>query len=152
MSDEENDQPVQMEVIPPIRYKQGKKLQLTQECLDRISTLAQLQCTQKEAAGALGVSEPTLERFIQQHPEATAAWWEGKQHGKVSLRRILWNMAKSNPQVAMFLAKDERWLKMAEKKSDTFVDQRTIVFTDDQNKARIQELLKLAQERKTKDG
>jgi hypothetical protein len=150
-----DDKPLDGEIMPPeserprIAFKYPRKPMLlpNEETYRKIYALAQLQCTQKEAAGALGCSYSLLEKFIQDNPEAKTAWWEGRQTGKVSLRRMLWKMAsEGDSKVAMFLAKDDRWLKM-EKRTE-INDNRTIVFTDEQNRERILELVRLAQEGK----
>jgi hypothetical protein len=148
MSDEDDKmRSVEIGSIPtmPLRRRRKRFLELDEETLDKIQAVARLQCTQKEAAGVLGCSASTLEQFIQANPAAREAWWTGRQEGRYSLRRLLWKQAESDSKVAMFLAKDTRWLGMQEKAAQvTNIDNRQIIIADEENTQRIRELVRKA--------
>ena len=95
-----------------MKYKRKHKLELDDSTLAQIAALAQIQCTQKEAAAVLGVGHTTFEEFLATYEEAKAAWKDGKQAGRASLRRLLWKQAQTDEAQARFLAKDRRWLQM----------------------------------------
>lgn len=66
-----------------------------------VEKLAQIQCTQKEIASVLGMSERTLqkdEKFMEVFNDC-------KEKGKASLRRIQWRHAEKSASMAMFLGK-----------------------------------------------
>lgn len=95
-----------------MRYKRRYKLEPDDATFAQIAALAQIQCTQKEAAAVLNVSHSTFENFLAQNEDAKAAWLDGKQTGRASLRRLLWKQAQTDEGQARFLAKDKRWLQM----------------------------------------
>lgn len=97
------------------------KLILDEKTLNQITALAQIMCTQKEAAAVLGVAPSTFEHFLTLNPEARDAWYDGKGQGRASLRRILWKQAQEDPSQARFLAKDRRWLAVEDKSVDVNV-------------------------------
>lgn len=122
-----------------IQYKKPRaKLQVNEETLNRLTALAQIMCTQKEAAAVMGVSASTLEKFISQNAEAQEAWHSGKYQGRASLRRLLWKQAQTDANQARFLAKDKRWLDMNEKSVDVNVNIRDL--SPQEVDARIEEL------------
>jgi hypothetical protein len=64
-----------------------------------------MHATREEAAAELGVSRPTLWKFLENYPEASDAFEVGQGQGKISLRRIQWKLAKTNAAMAIFLGK-----------------------------------------------
>lgn len=83
---------------PPSLTPDAKTLKL-------LRGLRKIQCTIEEAAAACGVHRKTLHEFLARYPEAREAWEAGKNEGKASLRRLQFDMAKSNPTMAIFLGK-----------------------------------------------
>lgn len=81
-------------------------LQTDEETLRTISELAKLLCTQKELGAVLGVSERTLNKFLSENEVAYAAWEDGMQFGKLSLRRKQFALADKNAPAAIFLGKN----------------------------------------------
>ena len=122
------------------RYKRRKYLENTDDTLNQISALSQLQCTQKEAAAVLGVSARTFEYFLAECEEARDAWRDGKQVGRVSLRRLLWKQAQTDEAQARFLAKDERWLNMEDKSTVAQTTSVVTALTVDDRLKRVLEL------------
>lgn len=124
---------------PKRRYKaRAKKLVLSGELLRQLTVLAQLQCTQKEAAEVLAVSPRLLAQFLAEHPEAREAWNRGRGIGHVSLRRLLWKQAQVDPTQARFLGK--HWLDMGGKPRQRTDDEDKPVVSDEERIARILEL------------
>lgn len=83
----------------------------------QISNLASMQCTQAEAAAALGVSRVTFGKFLGKDQKARQAWDNGAENGKVSLRRYQFEMAEKNPTMAIWLGK--QWLNQTDKSENT---------------------------------
>ena len=130
---------------PKRRYKaRARKLVLTGPLLHQLTTLAEIQCTQKEAAGVLGVSHRLLVQFLSEQPEAREAWDRGRGFGHVSLRRLLWKQAQADPAQARFLGK--HWLKMDGKSPQRAADNDRPAPSQEENMARILELLAIARE------
>jgi hypothetical protein len=88
------------------RPKGTTKLQPTEDTFKQLRGLGQIQCTGKEAAAFFGITEPTFLKFLTDHPEAREAFEEGKGRGCISLRRHQWQMAESNPTMAIWLGKN----------------------------------------------
>ena len=131
---------------PKRRYKtRAKKLVLGDGLLRQLTALAQLQCTQKEAARVLRVSHRLLVQFLADHAEARQAWDRGRSLGHVSLRRLLWRQAQHNAAQARFLGK--HWLGMDGKPRHHTTDDAPPVLSDEENTARIHELLAEARRR-----
>lgn len=76
-----------------------------------------MQCTQREAAAVLGVHPDTFGRFLRREEKARAAWDDGLEVGKVSLRRYQYKMAENNPTMAIWLGK--QWLAQTDKNDTT---------------------------------
>lgn len=70
-----------------------------------IRALSQLQVSEAEAAAALGISTKTFKEMIRVDVSARDAWEQGRELGKVSLRRAQFLMAQKHPQMAIFLGK-----------------------------------------------
>lgn len=67
--------------------------------------MGKIYATREEAATRLGVSRPTLWKFLENYPEAQEAFECGLDEAKTTLRRIQWKLAKTNPAMAIFLGK-----------------------------------------------
>lgn len=74
--------------------------------LKTIAGLGQIQCTTRECAAVLHVHEDTFLAFLKAHPEARAAYEDGKGTGCMSLRRRQFNLAEKNAAMAIFLGKN----------------------------------------------
>ena len=84
-------------------------------------------------------------QFLAEHAEARQAWDRGRSLGHVSLRRLLWRQAQHNPAQARFLGK--HWLGMDGKTGQAKTDDVPPVLSDEENTARIHELLAEARRR-----
>jgi|SRR5215469_1472561 len=75
--------------------------------LDELEKLCALQCTDQELACFFGVDVRTIERR-KKKPAFAAAIERGRAKGKLSVRRMLFNLAstKGNVAAAIFLAKN----------------------------------------------
>lgn len=70
--------------------------------------LCGLQCTLEEIAGWFKCSEDTIERWCKRtyHESFAEAYKKHSVQGKISLRRNLFNLSKTNGGTAIFLAKN----------------------------------------------
>ncbi len=68
---------------------------------DTVKKLASIMCTEKEIASFLGCDERTLQR----DDEFCRIFKEGKETGKMSLRRMQWKLAEKSYAMAIFLGK-----------------------------------------------
>lgn len=70
--------------------------------------LCALQCTKEDIAGFFDVSEDTIDRFCKrEYKESFAVVFNKKRRlGTVSLRKAGFDMAKKNPSVHIFYAKN----------------------------------------------
>ena len=68
---------------------------------DAVKKLASIMCTEKEIASFLGCDERTLQRDA----EFCRIFKEGKETGKMSLRRMQWKLAEKSYAMAIFLGK-----------------------------------------------
>jgi hypothetical protein len=75
----------------------ARPLKLTDapETLAQVQALGKIQCTMKEAAAVLGVTEKTFIEFLQRFKKANEAFVAGKEAGRASLRRQQWKLAES---------------------------------------------------------
>ena len=121
-----------------MKYKRRYKLEPDDATFAQIAALAQIQCTQREAAAVLGVAHTTFENFLANNADAKAAWQDGKQTGRASLRRLLWKQAQTDEGQARFLAKDKRWLQMED--STPVVNLTVNNVTIEERKKRVIEL------------
>ena len=87
--------------------KRGRPLSLVadEKTLGQISGLARIQCTQDEAADVMGVCRRTFASFLHDNKKAREVWDAGHNQGKASLRRTQFEMAKTNPTMAIWLGK-----------------------------------------------
>ena len=91
---------------PRAKIGRPPKLQLDEETLRKIENLGKIQCTTKEAAAVLDVSEPTFIDFLKRHEKAADAFEKGKQSGKASLRRMQLKSAEAgNVTMLIWLGK-----------------------------------------------
>lgn len=70
--------------------------------------LCSIMCTQPEICGFFGVSHDTLNRWCKQEYDGktfSEVFEEKSSFGKISLRRLQFEQAKSNPTMAIFLGK-----------------------------------------------
>jgi len=74
--------------------------------LDVLEGLGGIQATTKEVAAVLKVSEVTLMASFNRDPLLRERYERGKDHGRASLRRIQWELAKTNAAMAIFLGKN----------------------------------------------
>lgn len=73
---------------------------------EQLKQMAMMQCTQEEMAGFFGCARSTIGEYIQKHPDALAAYENGKASGLISLRRSLFNAAKrGSDRVLVHLSK-----------------------------------------------
>ena len=68
---------------------------------ETVKKLASIMCTQEEIASFLGCDVRTLQR----DEEFSRIYKEGKEHGKMSLRRMQWKLAEKSYAMAIFLGK-----------------------------------------------
>jgi hypothetical protein len=68
-----------------------------------VRRLGELQCTQREAAGFLGVRLHTFKRLLKDDEAVRDAWERGQQMGLVSLRRKQMRLASVNATMAKWL-------------------------------------------------
>lgn len=74
--------------------------------LKLIAGLGKIQATTRECAAVMGVSHQTFLATLQRHPEIAEALEQGKENGKVSLRRTQFRLAEKNAGMAIFLGKN----------------------------------------------
>lgn len=74
---------------------------------EKVDQLARIHCTHEEVASVLNCSVETLQRRCKDdHDEEFAEYYRRKREGgKASLRRRQWNMAETNPAMAIWLGK-----------------------------------------------
>ena len=70
--------------------------------------LCKIQCTETEICGIFGICEDTLNAWCKRTYKQTfsEAYKIYAQDGKVSLRRMQFNLAKKSPAMAIFLGKN----------------------------------------------
>jgi len=68
---------------------------------ETVRKLASIMCTEREIASFLGCDERTLQR----DEEFCRIFKEGKETGKMSLRRMQWKLAEKSFAMAIFLGK-----------------------------------------------
>ncbi len=89
------------------RLRKHAKIKVSQ-----IRALAEVQATESEAAGVLGIKTGTFREALRIDMAAKKAWEEGRARGKVSLRRRQWKLSENNASMAIFLGK--QWLNQNE--------------------------------------
>jgi hypothetical protein len=91
-------------VVNSVNYNQMAKNQRTIKLSD-VRQCGKIQCTAREAAGFLGIRVSTFNKFLQDDPKVKEAWEQGKQLGRISLRRKQFRLAGQNATMAIFLGK-----------------------------------------------
>jgi hypothetical protein len=96
--------------MPPktkVPKKIGRPLELVDDdkTINILAGLARIQCTTKEAAAVLNVSEVTFFAFLKRSIKARETWDHSKENGRASLRRNQFKMAENNPTMAIWLGK-----------------------------------------------
>lgn len=73
----------------------------------QFETLCAIQCTREEIMAVFDVSKDTLLRWCKETygTDFETIFAEKKQHGKASLRRSQYELAKTNPTMAIWLGK-----------------------------------------------
>jgi len=107
----------------PKKRGRPQKLQPDEQTLKTLSGLARIQCTTKEAAAVLEVSEQTFFAFLERYKNAREIWDNGREYGKSSLKRNQFKMSETNPTMAIWLGK--QYLGQSDKLStESKVDMR----------------------------
>jgi hypothetical protein len=76
------------------------------EIIEIVRNLAQIQCTTVEAGLVFGASAAEFREWLRDHPEAGAAWENGRGQGLISLRRAQFESALSgNSTMLVWLGK-----------------------------------------------
>jgi hypothetical protein len=98
---------MQMPPKPKIPKKIGRPLELVDDdkTINTLSGLSRIQCTTKEAAAVLNVSEVTFFAFLKRSKKARETWDNGRENGRAALRRTQFRMAENNPTMAIWLGK-----------------------------------------------
>lgn len=73
--------------------------------VSEIRRLSALQVSEAEAAAFLGIRLKAFKEMLRVDVAARDAWEQGRELGKVSLRRAQFNLAERNPSMAIFLGK-----------------------------------------------
>lgn len=109
---------------------------------EQFEKLCFLQCTQIEFEGFLDVDNKTLEKWCKKTygMNFSEVYKLKRSNGKVSLRRKQWQLAETNPTMAIWLGK--QWLGQTDK-------QEVAVSLDDDET--IREMEEYFERRKTKD-
>jgi hypothetical protein len=76
--------------------------------LSSLRSLAKLQVTEREAAAFFGMKLPTFLELLRVDARARDIWEQGRQLGKISLRRKQLALAETSAPMAVFLGK--QWL------------------------------------------
>lgn len=86
------------EVIPPPRNVGGRPTVILDEeyAIRQLKAMGYMNCTLRECAGVIGVSEGTLYNFFARRPDAREAYDDAIQRGKFSLRRRQFDVAMRN--------------------------------------------------------
>lgn len=83
------------------------KIVFSDEMIEELEKLCELQCTDAEIAAFFGVSEDTIQRRKKDDEGFLAKYTKGKEAGKRSLRRLQWKSAEGgNVAMQIFLGKN----------------------------------------------
>ena len=106
-----------------------------------IEAMCQIQCTQEEIASVVGCDLDTLQNRCKKEKNCSFSDFHKlkREGGKASLRRTQWQMAKTNPSLAIFLGKN--YLKQTDKQEMEFSGSLTDL-TDEQLLLKLKELEK----------
>lgn len=91
---------------PKAKIGRPPKIVDDERTLQTLAGLARIQCTTKEGAAVLGVSEPTFIDFLKRSAKARETWDNNQQSGRASLRRMQFKTAESgNATMQIWLGK-----------------------------------------------
>jgi hypothetical protein len=101
----------------PARQKPRPRPEHSEALLEQIRALGRVQATVAEVASVLRRSEDALQSFFTEHPDAKEAYEGGRLEGLVFLRRRQFELAESNPTMAIWLGR--QFLNQREKVEHT---------------------------------
>jgi hypothetical protein len=81
------------------------KLKDDDATLERIKLLAKIQCILDEAAAVLKVCPKTFDNYLRFNKKAREAWENGREEGKIELRRLQWRSAERSVVMQIWLGK-----------------------------------------------
>lgn len=91
--------------------------------LAQVEEMAAEFCTQEEIADDMGFER----RLFHTREDVSAAFLRGKNNGKMSLRHMMWNMARAGDRtMAIFLAKNELGYADAPRSDPANIEKRDI--------------------------
>lgn len=92
--------------------------------------LCGIQCTMLEICGWFDVDDKTLTTWCKKtyNKAFSEIYEEKKGKGKISLRRMQWQLAEKNPSMAIFLGKN-------------YLGQKDIVVNENKELSKVEELL-----------
>ena len=94
------------ELAKPKQFGRPKAVMLDKKTLETIKGLAQIDCTDREISGVLGISQVTWISMKRDHPELADLVEEGRAQGNASLRRQqMAAAAKGNSALLIWLGK-----------------------------------------------
>lgn len=93
-----------------------KKLVADERMKAQILSYGKIGCTRDEISAMLGVSRPTLWKFLIENPDMDEAIQAGLDQGKVTLRRCQWRAA-NNGNVTMQIWLGKQLLKQRDQVS-----------------------------------
>ena len=86
--------------------------------------LCGIQCTRDEICGWFDVTDKTLDGWCKRTEGFSATYAKKRGKGKISLRRMQFELAKKNPTMAIWLGK--QWLGQRDTPPDVQVDKQMI--------------------------
>jgi len=130
------------------------KLAPDKKTLGVLGQLARIQCTEREAAAVLGISQALLNRRLNEkkrNNEFALAWDDGQAKGHMSLRRLQWRLAnKGNAALAIWLGK--QWLGQKDMQVVANASLEDINASPDKQRAEIESKLGRIAEPETTQG
>jgi hypothetical protein len=130
------------------------KLAPDKKTLGTLAQLARIQCTEREAAAVLGISQALLNRHLNKNKRANEfalAWDDGQAKGHMSLRRLQWRLAnKGNAALAIWLGK--QWLGQKDIQVAVNASIDDINITSDKQRSEIESKLARIAEPKATQG
>ena len=99
-------------------YNQGNQSAKKNIDVDEFVRMCEEQCTKAEISNHFHVTDKTIDRFCHEtfHNSFSVVFQEKRQGGFASLRHSMYEMAKTNPTMAIWLSKN--WLKMSDKPTE----------------------------------
>ena|SRR5688572_20809879 len=99
---------------PPNKGGRPPKLADDEATLAQLEGLGRINCTQREGAAFFHVTEKTFSEFLRDHEKAKAAFEDGRERGKISLRRQQWKRGEAG-NVTMLIWLGKQWLGQTDK-------------------------------------